>query len=64
MSRTRKQRTSTQVRFPIDLHAELVQAAHDRDLSVNYLVVAACRDFLARLIPADQLTLTRKTEPS
>jgi predicted HicB family RNase H-like nuclease len=52
-------RAATVVRLPQDLHAQLREAADDRDLSVNYLVVKAVEDFLRRLIPADQLRLTR-----
>jgi predicted transcriptional regulator len=54
-----KQRTSTAIRFPDDVHAELKAAARDRDLSVNFLVVAAVRDFLPRLMPIDEWKLTR-----
>jgi predicted HicB family RNase H-like nuclease len=56
----RDTRTSTAIRFPEGLHQELVKAAEERDLSVNFLVVAAVRDFLPRLIPADEFSLTRK----
>jgi hypothetical protein len=31
----------------------------ERDLSVNFLVVRAVQDFLPRLIPADEFSLTR-----
>ena len=52
-------RTSTGVRFPNEVHDALVAAAQERGLTVNFLVVAAVRDFLPRLIPADEWTLTR-----
>ncbi len=52
-------RTATAIRFPEALHAQLRQAAEDRDLSINYLVVRAVEDFLPRLIPVDEFTLTR-----
>lgn len=58
-ARSPKARTATAVRFPDDVHDQLVRAAEERDLSVNYLVVKAVQDFLPRLIPADELTLTR-----
>ena len=58
-TRKTKQRTATAIRFPEELHEQLVQAAEERDLSVNYLVVKAVQDFLPRLIPAEELTLTR-----
>ena len=54
-----KQRTATAIRFPEDLHEQLRVAAEERDLSVNYLVVKAVEQFLPRLIPAAELTLTR-----
>ena len=54
-----KSRTATAIRFPDDLHEQLVRAAEERDLSVNYLVVKAVQDYLPRLIPADQFTLTK-----
>lgn len=58
-ARRPKQRTATAIRFPEEIHDQLVRAAEERDLSVNYLVVKAVQDFLPRLIPADELTLTR-----
>lgn len=54
-----KARTTTAIRFPEALHAALAQAAEERDLSMNYLVVKAVEDFLPRLKPADELRLTR-----
>ena len=54
-----KTRTTTAVRFPEELYEQLRQAADERDLSVNYLVVKAVEEFLERLIPADELRLTR-----
>jgi predicted transcriptional regulator len=56
---TDKKRTSTAIRFPVDLHARLQQAADERGFSVNFMVVKAVEDFLNRLIPADELKLTR-----
>lgn len=58
-ARPAKARITTGIRFPVELHAELWQAAADRDMTVNQLVVEAVRDFLPRLIPADELTLVR-----
>lgn len=65
MSRPREYdgRTSTSVRFPAELHAELTKAAEDRDVSVNWLVNRAVHDFLARLIPADEIVWTRDKAP-
>jgi predicted transcriptional regulator len=52
-------RTATAIRFPEAIHERLRDAAEERDLSVNFLVVKAVEDFLDRLIPADELKLTR-----
>lgn len=52
-------RSATAIRFPADLHEQLRAAADERHLSINYLVVKAVEDFLERLIPADELKLTR-----
>lgn len=54
-----RRRTATAIRFPEELHDELVRAAEERDFSVNYLVVKAVQDFLPRLVPAEELSLTR-----
>jgi predicted HicB family RNase H-like nuclease len=51
--------SATAIRFPAELHDRLRVAAEDRHLSINYLVVKAVEDFLERLIPADELKLTR-----
>jgi predicted HicB family RNase H-like nuclease len=56
---TSKQRTATAIRFPEDMHEQLRVAAEERGLSINYLVVKAVEDFLQRLIPAEELRLTR-----
>jgi predicted HicB family RNase H-like nuclease len=58
-TQTAKQRTATAIRFPDGLHDQLKAAAEERDLSINYLVIKAVEQFLPRLIPADELTLTR-----
>lgn len=55
----KEKRVTTAIRVPERLHAQLSRAAEERDLSVNYLVVRAIEDFLERLIPADELKLTR-----
>jgi predicted transcriptional regulator len=54
-----KSRTTTAIRFPDALHDRLKQAADERDLSINFLVVKAVEDFLERLLPADEFRLTR-----
>ncbi|HZN16363.1 MAG TPA: toxin-antitoxin system HicB family antitoxin [Acidimicrobiales bacterium] len=52
-------RSATAIRFPDDLHERLRVAAEERHYSINFLVVKAVEDFLDRLIPADELKLTR-----
>jgi len=54
-----KNRTTTAIRFPDELHERLKVAAEERDLSINFLVVKAVEDFLERLLPADEFRLTR-----
>lgn len=56
---SRAARLSTSIRFPADLHAALTTAAEERGLSLNFLVVQAVAEFLLRLLPAEELTLTR-----
>ena len=55
-----KQRTTTAIRFPDELHERLKAAADERDLSINYLVVKAVEEFVDNLIPVDELRLTRR----
>jgi len=52
-------RVTTAVRVPEELHSRLAEAAAEREMSVNYLVVRAVENYLDRLIPADELKLTR-----
>ena len=55
----KEKRVTTAVRLPESLHESLAEAASERDLSANYLVVRALEDYLEKLIPADELKLTR-----
>lgn len=55
-------RTSTAIRFPDHIHQRLIEAAAEWELSVNWLVNRAVADFLDRLIPANELRLTRDSE--
>lgn len=55
----RPNRMTTAIRFPEAVHERLRLAAEERDFSVNFMVVKAVEDFLDRLIPADELRLTR-----
>ena len=52
-------KSATAIRFPEELHERLRAAADERHYSINFMVVKAVEDFLERLIPADQLKLTR-----
>jgi predicted HicB family RNase H-like nuclease len=58
----RHKRTATAVRFDPDVHQRLTAAAEERDLSMNWLVNRAVREFLEHLIPDDELMLTRTGE--
>lgn len=59
-----KSRVSTAIRFPPTLHAALKRAAEERDMSINHLTVKAVEEFLPRLLPAAELSLTRPSKPS
>jgi hypothetical protein len=52
-------KSATAIRFPEELHERLRAAADERHYSINYMVVKAVEDFLERLIPVDELKLTR-----
>lgn len=51
--------TAMTLRVPDALYEKLSQAAGDRHFSRSYLVLKAVEDFLPRLIPADELKMTR-----
>jgi predicted HicB family RNase H-like nuclease len=55
----RRTRSATAIRFPEELHEQLRAKADEYEFSINYLVVKAVEDFLPRMIPADELRLTR-----
>jgi predicted transcriptional regulator len=52
-------KSATAIRFPEELHGRLREAAEERHYSINFMVVMAVEEFLDRLIPVDQLKLTR-----
>ena len=54
-----EERVTTAVRLPKSLHERLHQEADGRELSANYLIVKAIEQYLDRLIPQDEFTLTR-----
>lgn len=52
-------RVTTAVRLSESLHERLLEAAAERDVSMNLLVSRAVEDFLGRLVPVDELVSTR-----
>ena len=52
-------RVAMSIRLRPDTHARLLVATTERDVSMNWLVQRAVDDFLDRLIPADEIVLTR-----
>ncbi|MGH9024794.1 MAG: toxin-antitoxin system HicB family antitoxin [Acidimicrobiia bacterium] len=59
-----KARTTTAIRFPEELHRRLREAAEERDLSINFMVVKAVEEMLENLVPANELRLTRTSQPA
>jgi len=56
-------RVSTALRLPVDLHDRIKAAAADRDVSTNWLMERLLADGVDRLIPVDELVLTRSEPP-
>lgn len=56
----RAQRVNTAIRIHPDIYEKLKAEAEAREVSINYLVNAALKDFLPRLIPLNEFTLVRK----
>ena len=52
-------RVTTALRVPRDLHERLKLAAEERQVAANLLAVKALEDYLDRLIPVEDLRLTR-----
>ena len=48
-------RVTTAVRLPEGLHQRLQEAALERDVSVNLLVMKAIERYLDQLVPLDQV---------
>lgn len=55
-------RVHTQLRLSVELHRQLVEAADDRGVSVNWLINYAIRDVLPRLIPVDEIQWIRRAD--
>jgi len=47
------------LRLPKSLHEKVKEAAAERDVSANWLIVQAVREFLPRLLPVDEVRWTR-----
>jgi predicted HicB family RNase H-like nuclease len=54
-----EERVATAIRIPRPLHERLKQAAEERQVAVNLLAVKALEDYVDRLIPVEDLQLTR-----
>jgi len=52
-------RAQTNLRLPRELLARIDAAAADRDLGRNYLICKLLEESMDRLIPTENLTLTR-----
>ena len=46
---------------PKELHQKLSDLASERELSITYFVSKLLEESIARLVPAAEITLTRKT---
>ncbi len=49
-----EQRVTTAIRIPKSLHDKLHEAAEQRDVSVNLLVLKAIDAYLERLVPPEE----------
>lgn len=54
-----EERVTTALRVPRSLHERLKQAAEERQVAVNLIAVKALEEYLDRLIPVEDLQLTR-----
>lgn len=55
------ERSATAIRFPVE---GLRQASAAHGLTINYLVVKAVEEFLAKLLPPQDVRLTRQVPAS
>jgi predicted HicB family RNase H-like nuclease len=55
-----EERVTTALRVPKQLHEQLRAAAQERQVGVNVIAVRALEEYLERLIPLDELQLTRR----
>lgn len=56
-------RTTSAIRFPPETHERLVKASELHGLTMNWLVVRAVTEFLDRLRPPEQWTVTDRPLP-
>ena len=56
--RSNDDRVGVTMRLPADLRDRLSDAALERDVSMNWLAIRAFEEFLARLIPPDEIKWT------
>lgn len=54
-----ERRVTTAVRLTPELHEDLVAAAKDHGLSINWLVSKAIEEFLSRLLPSEEWRVTK-----
>lgn len=59
-----EERVTTAIRLPKSVHARLHEAAGERGVSANHLILVALDDFLDRLIPVEDMRYTRPDEQS
>ena len=52
-----EKRVTTAIRLPETLHDQLKITAHERDVSVNYLVQRAVEGYLARLTSPETVSI-------
>jgi predicted HicB family RNase H-like nuclease len=55
----RHARIATCARLPKDVHEALRIAAEDRGVSMNWLICRAVAEYLDRLVPVEEMLLTR-----
>lgn len=60
--RAHDDRRATAIRFDPDVHARLVVAAKERQVSANLLVNRAVDEFLNALLPVEEIQWTRRRE--
>lgn len=57
---TRKRRSATCIRLPESLHDRIEAEAKSRGVPMNWLITRLLAEGVERLIPADEMRLTRR----